>query len=817
MMLSILYCVRDQHDSSLILLAAIVCLLTTAGTVRLCRQVRWAGERAKNIWLVMAGMMAGLGIWATHFIAMLGYDPGFVIGYHFDLTIASMAVVILAATLSLVVAARHDSMSRALWAAVLMGGGVAGMHYLGMAALEMPAIIRWNLTYVAASAILAVIPMAGAIPLALRGNSMKSAVAAAALMSAGVVALHFTGMTAMTLIPSRSDFSPGTLMSPRAMSLWVFLAVSCAIALTATAAMISRRTAIAMRRHERESRLRVEKMKEQLDLALENMHQGLCLYDSDGHLLLWNQRFLDMYRLSAGDIRPGMTVGEVGRIGIAKHVPAEELDDRVVKMEQALQSTLAGETDMPLISEYPDLIVCVRSRPLADGGWVSTFDDITEQRTTEARIHHLALHDGLTGLPNRRRFNEIVDRGLDIAAHSGAHFGLVVIDLDNFKDINDSQGHSAGDEALKMVANELRQIVADEEHAARLGGDEFAATILYREDHELADFVSRIAGCLGKSCAEDNYGFIVNGSIGVATYPADGEDRDQLCNNADLAMYRAKAAIGEHICYYEKGMDETARNRRQLAADLRGAAARNELTILYQPQRSLKDGLLNGYEALLRWDHPHRGSVSPADFIPVAEETGDILAIGEWVLREACQEAVLWTKDETIAVNLSAVQLTQTGLPELVAQILLETGLPPRRLELEITETAIIADKARALHILRKLKGMGISIAIDDFGTGYSSLDTLNSFPFDKIKIDKSFVIGSEDRPQARAIIRAVLALGRSLGVPVLAEGVETAVHASLLLAEGCDQVQGYHFGRPQSAPSLIASGQPMMPARTAN
>lgn len=812
-MFPFLFCLRDQHDAPLVILAAIVCLLTAAATVRLCRQAAWIDTGSRSVWLTMAGLTAGLGIWATHFIAMLGYDPGIVMGYHVQQTVVSLLVVLAGATAGLFIATRAPHRLGALLAASVMGGGVTAMHYLGMAALEMPALIRWKADYVAASAVFAIVPLVWALPLALRGRSLAKGAAAAGLITAAVVLLHFTGMTAITLIPSRGDFSPLSMMSPRAMSLWIFLAVSCTIALTAAAAITSRRTGIKLRRQERENQLRVQGMKAQLDLALENMHQGLCLYDGDGRLLLWNQRFLDLYGLGRDALQCGMTVGQVIRTGIANHLPVAEVEQRAAEIERNLAQALSASGDAPAISEYPGVVVSVRSRALPDGGWVSTFDDITQQRRSEERIRHLALHDGLTGLPNRRRFNDVVDRDLDVAARAGSRLGLVVVDLDNFKDINDSRGHSAGDEALKMVAAALKDAVRENEHVARLGGDEFAAAILYREDYELADFVTRLSTGLAAINAGNAHDLSVHASLGIATYPADSQDREQLCNHADLAMYRAKGTVGERICYYEKGMDEQARERRQLAADLRGAAARGEMTILYQPQRSLKDDRVNGYEALLRWTHPKRGLVPPDIFIPVAEETGEILALGEWVLRQACEEAARWGDGLTVAINLSAVQLSQASLPESVAQTLLETGLAPRRLELEITETAIIADKPRALHILRKLKAMGIAIAIDDFGTGYSSLDTLNSFPFDKIKIDKSFVIGSEERPQARAIIRAVLALGHSLGVPVLAEGVETSGHVDLLVAEGCDQVQGYLFGRPAHAPSLLAGEQAQLAA----
>lgn len=269
-------------------------------------------------------------------------------------------------------------------------------------------------------------------------------------------------------------------------------------------------------------------------------------------------------------------------------------------------------------------------------------------------------------------------------------------------------------------------------------------------------------------------------------------------------MYRAKVTLGQSVCFYEAGMDEKARWRRQIANDLRFAIERNELHLLYQEQRSVADQKLTGYEALLRWTHPVHGKIGPDEFIPIAEESGEIVRIGEWVLKAACEEAMRWPSNQKVAVNLSPVQLLKPDLPEIVMQTLIDTGLPPHRLELEITETAIITEKVRSLHSLRRIKAFGISVAMDDFGTGYSSLDTLHSFPFDKIKIDKSFLLQSETNAQSRAIVKAVLALGKTLEIPVLAEGVETEKQLALLVEEGCNEAQGYLFGRPAAAPSLV-------------
>ena len=453
----------------------------------------------------------------------------------------------------------------------------------------------------------------------------------------------------------------------------------------------------------------------------------------------------------------------------------------------------------------------IAHRPMAEGGWVSTFEDITERRRAEQRIEHMALHDGLTGLANRTHYIGRLEEALSAASRDSTRVAVIGIDLDRFKEINDTHGHNVGDEVLCALADRLSSTLFPGEFVGRFGGDEFSAFKAFSSEVELTGFIDRLEGVLTAPIELGEVTVSPGASLGVAVFPQDGRDPEHLARSADLAMYRAKAAVNQSTCFYEHGMDEAARARRMLSNDLKGAQARGELSLAYQVQRSVIDQEVVGYEALLRWKHPVAGSIPPDRFIPIAEESGDILRIGAWVLRTACAEAARWPQPWRVAVNLSPVQLMQVELVELVAQTLLETGLPARRLELEITETALIADKARALHILRQIKALGVSIAIDDFGTGYSSLDTLHSFPFDKIKIDKSFLIESASSPQARAIIRAVLALGQSLSLPVLAEGLENAEQLELLKLEGCAEAQGYFFGKPaamshgeQSAPEEV-------------
>lgn len=433
---------------------------------------------------------------------------------------------------------------------------------------------------------------------------------------------------------------------------------------------------------------------------------------------------------------------------------------------------------------------------------------LIDERTsadTIRQLQHMALNDALTGLPNRVQLRDYLDRELERAKENGWTIAVLGIDLDGFKEINDLHGHEAGDQTLKAISQRLETLLQPGEFVARVGGDEFSAIKRYGRIEDLHDFVARLERALSQPVQLGSIEAVIGGSIGVALFPQDGDSASTLVSNADLAMYRAKS-VKRIVCFYEKQMDEAARERKALAADLRRAIDLGELSLHYQVQNSVRSGDISGYEVLLRWNHRERGMINPALFIPLAEECGAIVEIGDWVLRTACQEALSQPQMQKIAVNVSAVQLAHGDFAQRVHSILVETGFSPRRLELEITETAIIADKARALRLLRRIRGLGVTIAIDDFGAGYSSLETLRTFPFDKIKLDRSFIQDLGRHAQAKAIFRAVLALGKSLDIPVLAEGVETDEQLAILRREGCDEAQGYLLGRPAPMLATVAA-----------
>ncbi|MBB3945627.1 diguanylate cyclase (GGDEF)-like protein [Rhizobium skierniewicense] len=421
-----------------------------------------------------------------------------------------------------------------------------------------------------------------------------------------------------------------------------------------------------------------------------------------------------------------------------------------------------------------------------------------------ARYRHLSLHDALTGIPNRAAFNEHLHGLLTRSADPTARIALLSFDLNRFKEINDVHGHSAGDAVLRALADRMTSVLLPGEFVARVGGDEFVAVLhRYYSKSTVLEFAKRLLGEMVKPVEWGETVLSVGASIGIAVGGSGINNADALISQADVAMYRAKSDVSGTIYFYDKSMDDASRARNALAISMRSGLTRGEFELYFQQQNDTTTGKVVGFEALLRWNHPLRGLISPAEFIPIAEQTGFIIEMGEWVLREACFQAVTWRNPLDIAINVAPSQLLDSDFVQKVKRSLQDSGLEPRRLELEITESGILVDHRRALMTIRSLKDLGVRIAMDDYGTGYSSLSTLQSFPFDKIKIDRGFVEGLATNLQSQAIVRSTLILANSLNIPVLAEGVETMEHMEFLRREGCKHVQGFYFGRPGPAATI--------------
>jgi diguanylate cyclase (GGDEF)-like protein len=450
-------------------------------------------------------------------------------------------------------------------------------------------------------------------------------------------------------------------------------------------------------------------------------------------------------------------------------------------------------------------IVTITHEPMAGGGFVDTFTDVTEQRVAEARIAHMALHDPLTDLPNRLLFRERLESALH-RVERGGQCAVLCLDLDQFKGVNDTLGHPVGDALLKAVTERLQGIVRHTDTVARLGGDEFAIVqSSFNQREEAAALANRLRRELSAPYEIAGHQVVIGVSIGIALAPGDGSDPDRLLKSADIALYQAKSDGRDRCRYFEPEMDALMQARRQLELDLRKAIAENEFVLYFQPLVNLRSESISGFEALLRWQHPSRGLIPPSEFIPLAEEIGLIVQIGAWVVGEACRQARSWPEALKVAVNISPVQFRNRDLVWTVTQALRESGIDPGRLEIEITESVMIQDFDAALFMLHQLKNLGVSISMDDFGTGYSSLSYLRSFPFDKIKIDQSFVRGLGDKSDCIAIIRAVTGMCDSLGITTTAEGVETVWQLGLLHAERCTEVQGFVVTEPLPAHDVAA------------
>jgi len=551
---------------------------------------------------------------------------------------------------------------------------------------------------------------------------------------------------------------------------------------------------------EQEEALRIRNL--QFDSAINNMSHGLCFFDPAHRLIVCNDRYVEMYDLPRDRIGPGTSLAEI--VDMRFEVGSFPAMSKEEYLHWRAKVAISAEPTDSVVELRNGRTFKIRHRPMPDGGWVATHEDITEQRQSEVKIEYMAHHDSLTDLANRVLLNERLEQALGHRIHREEIVAVHHLDLDHFKAVNDTFGHLAGDKLLKIVAGRLRGLVRDTDTIARMGGDEFVIVQgPIRDPAEATSLAQRIIALISEPYDIDGHQAIIGASIGIAVGPSDGLRPDKLLRNADLALYRAKGDGRGQFRFFEPAMDQQMQARRILEQDLRKALAAGEFELHYQPVVNLASNEISGFEALIRWNHPEKGMVAPATFIPLAEEIGFIVPIGEWVIRQACTTAAKWPGDLHVAVNISAVQFRSPGLMQVIVGALAASGLQPTRLEIEITESVLLQNKETTLELLHQLRALGVRIAMDDFGTGYSSLTYLQCFPFDKIKIDRSFVKDITENTGSLNIVRAVAALANGMGMTATAEGVETSEQLDKITSEGCTEMQGYLFSKPLPAAEI--------------
>jgi diguanylate cyclase (GGDEF)-like protein len=714
---------------------------------------------------------------------MLAFESGFATAYEPVATIQSLIAAIGLASAGFLLSLREGH-----WATV-SGGSVLGlsigvMHHIGMEALVVPGTLQFDPQLLAASWIVGSSFAVSSLAFFQTWPNWRGMVGGALLLTFAICSLHVTAMSAITIIPDPSvAFEPSNFSRP--MLAGTTAAVILIVLVPTLAAAAMQRTSLRCESVLRDQNFRFE-------AALRYLPVGFSMFDQQQKLVVCNGAYRNMYGLSEELTRPGIPFSDIMQQH-AGSLDSGSLQDPGEWLAAHMERLAQGNAFVDQIELDDGRTILVRVGPVEGGGWVDVHEDTTERSLQEAKIAYMACHDSLTGLPNRALLQERLELALSKSAVG--EIAILFMDLDRFKEVNDTHGHRVGDQLLVAVSQRLSACLRRTDLLARVGGDEFVLMLESTDPGTYAaELAARIIASIGEPYQIEGRELAVGISLGIAI--SDQEvDGDGLIARADLALYRSKSRERGTFSFFEEEMDTEARGRRILERDLQCALSNEELEVHYQPQLNIKSGKVVGFEALLRWRHPERGWISPATFIPIAEQTGLIHQIGDWILRSACAQAARWPDQIKVAVNVSPMQFRKGSVLQSVINGIAAAGISPNRLELEITESALMDDSEETLALLERLHAFGVKIAMDDFGTGYSSLAYLRKFPFDKIKIDRSFVSGVTNDESGLAIIRAVCGLGRSLGLATTAEGVETKDQLELVRHEGCTEAQGFLFG----------------------
>ncbi|GGD95377.1 bifunctional diguanylate cyclase/phosphodiesterase [Aureimonas endophytica] len=776
-MVSFLAVIAASHSIGFVVAAAIICLSSAWLLASLLPKLASLQGRVPALWFGTTAVVAGMGVWTTHFMAMLGYRPDIALGYDLETTLLSAAIAVAFVGIPLAVSAVKTSLVLRTLLGALAGLGIGAMHLTGMGAIVgclQSSSLEADLIACFAAAIL--LAVARGLP-----DRFATPPTTCTLFTLAVCAAHFISISGTSISPLLT----GRAEPHQNITLSIFTGAGAVVLLLGAFL-----TLMAARRFEAQERAHSSI----LSTALENMSNGLLYFDRNHSLQLYNRRYREIFALGGSALKPGMSRKEI--IDVIGDTHGWDAARRRLATRRA-DEWLAPETSESFEYLMDDgRIMEIEVRPVAAGGAVLIFDDVTDMRRAHDQISQLAYHDVLTKLPNRRS----LQMRLDEAFRARRNIKLLLLDLDRFKAVNDTFGHGVGDRLLVAAAERLREAGGSAGFVARLGGDEMALVVNADQKQAVA-IAQAVVDAIAEPFLIDRITVRIGCSIGICCAD-EAEDAEQLMQRADIALYEAKRAGRGRVACYRPGMVEEVAERHRLEEDMRQALARGEFHLAYQPIMALASGEITGYEALIRWRHPTEGEISPARFIPLAEENGLVVEIGEWVLRQACRDAATWPAGRHVAVNVSTVQFRTPLLLKHITSALAESGLSPNRLEVELTETAIVADGAQIADGLAALRALGIRIAMDDFGTGYSSLAHLRDFPLDRIKIDRSFVSNALADRHSMAVLKAVIRMGEEMEISTIAEGVESEAEFTLLRELGCSAAQGYYIGRPAAMPA---------------
>ncbi|RTE07073.1 bifunctional diguanylate cyclase/phosphodiesterase [Paenibacillus whitsoniae] len=794
-------CLMDTLASTyylpLVLFSILIAIVASFAALDLGIRIHRAKGYARYLWVSGGAFAMGMGIWSMHFIAMLAFHLSIPVTYDIAIVIKSIIPAILASWLALHLISKPTMrVSQVFVGATLIATGIVSMHYVGMDAMVMGATLTYNPFLWVLSVIVAYVVSLAALYLLYKVKQQSDSpgifvkkLGSAVVMGLAVVGMHYTGMSAATFRQHGHEAMAVSTINNTLLAYLVGFGVLFILGVAFISTFIDRRFETQSLMSERKFRA-----------VVESANDAIILTDNHGTIISWNKGVHAIFGYEESSImgKSLLTIISFGDQG-----EQEELISMRLKSAQ-----LIGKTCEVQGIRKDKAIIPIE---LSIGLWTDEgktyfsciMRDITERKQAEEKINQMVYLDPLTGLPNRHLLNDRLIHALDQAQENKQMIGIMFIDLDRFKYINDSLGHATGDKLLIEAAKRFQDCVSKFETVSRQGGDEFIILFPNTTSDEITKKARTIVRAFAQSFSIDDNELFVTPSVGISMYPGDGNDLDTLIKNADTAMYRVKELGKNSFQFYTPDMNDAVSKKMQLEIGLRKALERGEFQVYYQPQINVATGGIIGVEALIRWQHPELGQISPVEFIPMAEETGLIIPIGEWVLKEACRQNKEWQElgfpPIRMAVNISSRQFQQSNLIEVVSQTLKETGLDAKYLELELTES-IIQDSKFAISTMQKLKGMGIFLSIDDFGTGYSSLSYLKLFPIDSLKIDQSFTRNMFENVKDAALVHTIISMAHNLDLKVIAEGVETQDQLAFLVEKQCNEAQGYLFSKPQNA-----------------